>query len=192
MKYVSRRITENQFLCQNKNHFSPCFLCLSRGEVRIKIFFFFLQGHFFGPVAVGFGVGLVGVYKEFPVATSIVSSRSSRQYSLSTFYQVQPIFTVSKICRGSQYAFFHYLPGTGSSSPLYVMLHLYFLQGTDSTLSPLPARNSQYSFVTNCQVQPVLHFTFCQVQSVLPRLCPRGVMWQNSTRMTETSPIKAY
>jgi hypothetical protein len=87
--------------------------------------------------------------------------------------------------------FFHYLPGTGSSSPLYVMLHLYFLQGTDSTLSPLPARNSQYSFITNCQVQPVLHFTFCQ-QSVLPRLCPRGVMWRNSTRMTETSPIKAY
>jgi len=52
-----------------------------------------IQAHFFGPVAVGFGVGLVGVHREFPVATSIVSSRSSRQYSLSTFYQSTPYAT---------------------------------------------------------------------------------------------------
>lgn len=51
------------------------------------------QAHFFGPVAVGFGVGLVGVHREFPVATSIVSSRSSRQYSLTTFFQSTPYAT---------------------------------------------------------------------------------------------------
>ena len=37
--------------------------------------------HFFGPPAVGFGVGLVSVRRRFPVATSIVSRRSSRSYS---------------------------------------------------------------------------------------------------------------
>jgi len=49
-----------------------------------------VESHFFGPVAVGFGVGLVSLRRQFPVATSIVSRRSSRQYSLSTFYQSTP------------------------------------------------------------------------------------------------------
>ncbi|XP_023348086.1 uncharacterized protein LOC111716823 isoform X2 [Eurytemora carolleeae] len=48
------------------------------------------QAHFFGPVAVGFGAGLLGLQRHFPVATSIASRRSSRQYSLSTFYQSTP------------------------------------------------------------------------------------------------------
>jgi len=47
------------------------------------------QATFFGPVAVGFGVGLVGLRRKFPTATSIVSKRSSRQYSLSQVYQYQ-------------------------------------------------------------------------------------------------------
>ena len=34
--------------------------------------------HFFGPPAVGFGVGLLSVHRRFPVATSIVSRRASR------------------------------------------------------------------------------------------------------------------
>jgi len=44
--------------------------------------------HFFGPPAVGFGVGLVSVHRKFPVGTSIVSRRSSRSYSHQSFYQV--------------------------------------------------------------------------------------------------------
>merc|ERR1712213_260761 len=44
--------------------------------------------HFFGPPAVGFGVGLVSVYSQrFPLATSIVSRRSSRSYSHQTFWR---------------------------------------------------------------------------------------------------------
>merc|ERR1711990_1327794 len=46
--------------------------------------------HFFGPPAVGFGVGLVSVHRKFPVGTSIVSRRSSRSYSHQTFYQATP------------------------------------------------------------------------------------------------------
>merc|ERR1711872_157078 len=41
--------------------------------------------HFFGPPAVGFGVGLVSVHRKFPVGTSIVSRRSSRSYSHQSF-----------------------------------------------------------------------------------------------------------
>merc|ERR1712156_222332 len=46
--------------------------------------------HFFGPPAVGFGVGLVSVHRKFPVGTSIVSRRSSRSYSHQSFYQATP------------------------------------------------------------------------------------------------------
>merc|ERR1712141_971045 len=48
---------------------------------------------FFGPPAIGFGVGLVSVYRRFPVATSIVSRRSSRSYSHQTFFQATPVGT---------------------------------------------------------------------------------------------------
>ena len=44
---------------------------------------------FFGPPAIGFGVGLVSVHRRFPVATSIVSRRSSRQYTHTTFVRVR-------------------------------------------------------------------------------------------------------
>ena len=46
--------------------------------------------HFFGPPAVGFGVGLVSVRRRFPVATSIVSRRSSRSYSQQSFVSSSP------------------------------------------------------------------------------------------------------
>merc|ERR1711994_1240511 len=46
--------------------------------------------HFFGPPAVGFGVGLVSVRRRFPVATSIVSRRSSRSYSHQYYFQDTP------------------------------------------------------------------------------------------------------
>ena len=48
--------------------------------------------HFFGPPAVGFGVGLVSVRRRFPVATSIVSRRSSRSYSHQYYFQGIPQF----------------------------------------------------------------------------------------------------
>jgi len=51
--------------------------------------------HFFGPPAVGFGVGLVSVHRNFPVATSIVSRRSSRSYSQQSFVQSTPFGTSS-------------------------------------------------------------------------------------------------
>lgn len=54
--------------------------------------------HFFGPPAVGFGVGLVSVHRNFPVATSIVSRRSSRSYSQQSFVQSTPFGTSSKFC----------------------------------------------------------------------------------------------
>ena len=46
--------------------------------------------HFFGPPAIGFGVGLVSVRRRFPVATSIVSRRSSRSYSHQYYFQDTP------------------------------------------------------------------------------------------------------
>jgi len=46
--------------------------------------------HFFGPPAVGLAVGIVSVYRRFPVATSIVSKRSSRSYSHQSFFQSTP------------------------------------------------------------------------------------------------------
>ena len=49
--------------------------------------------HFFGPPAVGFGVGLVSVHRNFPVATSIVSRRSSRSYSQQSFVHSTPFGT---------------------------------------------------------------------------------------------------
>ena len=48
--------------------------------------------HFFGPPAIGFGVGLVSVRRRFPVATSIVSRRSSRSYSHQYYFQGIPQF----------------------------------------------------------------------------------------------------
>jgi hypothetical protein len=130
--------------------FLPVFLCHSGDEGRIKISFF-LQGHFFGPVAVGFGVGLVGVYKEFPVATSIVSSRSSRQYSLSTFYQVQPKFITSKIWQGQpvQYSFF-------TTCQVLLVLQLYKQPDIANASNVPSARYRQYSISTVSQVQTVL------------------------------------
>merc|ERR1719275_344798 len=51
----------------------------------------FGQGSFFfGPPAIGFGVGLVSVHRRFPTGTSIVSRRSSRQYSHSSFIRATP------------------------------------------------------------------------------------------------------
>jgi hypothetical protein len=46
--------------------------------------------HFFGPPAIGFGAALVGQQKNFQVATSIVSKRSTRSYSHQSFIQVTP------------------------------------------------------------------------------------------------------
>lgn len=44
--------------------------------------------HFFGPPAVGFGVGMVSVYSQrFPLASSIVSRRMSRTYSHQSFWR---------------------------------------------------------------------------------------------------------
>ena len=40
--------------------------------------------HFFGPPAVGLGVGLLSVHRRFPVATSIVSRRASRSGPLES------------------------------------------------------------------------------------------------------------
>merc|ERR1719187_394631 len=48
------------------------------------------EGHFFGPPAVGFGVGLVSYHRGFRVAPSIVSRRSSRSYSHQTFFRATP------------------------------------------------------------------------------------------------------
>ena len=46
--------------------------------------------HFFGPPAIGFGAGLVGQQKKLQVATSIVSRRSSRSYSQTSFIKATP------------------------------------------------------------------------------------------------------
>ena len=46
--------------------------------------------HFFGPPAIGFGAALVGQQKNFQVATSIVSKRSTRSYSHQSFIQATP------------------------------------------------------------------------------------------------------
>merc|ERR1711936_688577 len=46
--------------------------------------------HFFGPPAVGLGVGLVGHNKKLQVATSIASRRSSRSYSHQSFIKATP------------------------------------------------------------------------------------------------------
>merc|ERR1711973_564591 len=51
--------------------------------------------HFFGPPAIGFGVGLLSVHRRFPVATSIVSRRASRSYSHQYHYQATPFGTSS-------------------------------------------------------------------------------------------------
>merc|ERR1711868_9023 len=59
--------------------------------------------HFFGPPAVGFGVGLVSVYSQrFPLATSIVSRRSSRSYSHQTFWR--PTTIAWGVVGGARYA----------------------------------------------------------------------------------------
>ena len=47
--------------------------------------------HFFGPPAVGFGVGILSVHRRFPVAASIVSRRASRSYSHQYHYQATPV-----------------------------------------------------------------------------------------------------
>lgn len=46
--------------------------------------------HFFGPPAIGFGAGLISIHRSLPLATSIVSRRSSRSYSHQTFVQYTP------------------------------------------------------------------------------------------------------
>merc|ERR1712001_209764 len=46
--------------------------------------------HFFGPPAIGFGAGLISLRRRLPLATSIVSRRSSRSYSHQTFVQYTP------------------------------------------------------------------------------------------------------
>lgn len=46
--------------------------------------------HFFGPPAIGFGAGLISIHKSLPLASSIVSKRSSRSYSHQTFVQYTP------------------------------------------------------------------------------------------------------
>jgi len=49
-----------------------------------------VEGHFFGPPAVGFGVGLVCVRRGFRIAPSIVSRRSSRSYSHQYYIRAFP------------------------------------------------------------------------------------------------------
>merc|ERR1711997_616703 len=46
--------------------------------------------HFFGPPAIGFGAGLISIRRRLPLATSIVSRRSSRSCSHQTFVQYTP------------------------------------------------------------------------------------------------------
>merc|ERR1719293_640907 len=58
--------------------------------ILVALLQFSEANHFFGPPAVGFGVGLVSVAKNFPVATSIVSRRASRSYSHQYFIQATP------------------------------------------------------------------------------------------------------
>merc|ERR1711892_678887 len=58
--------------------------------ILVALLPFCQANHFFGPPAIGFGVGLVSVYRRFPVATSIVSRRSSRSYSHQTLFQATP------------------------------------------------------------------------------------------------------
>merc|ERR1711892_862275 len=58
--------------------------------ILVALLPFCQANHFFGPPAIGFGVGLVSVHRRFPVATSIVSRRSSRSYSHQSFYQATP------------------------------------------------------------------------------------------------------
>jgi len=58
--------------------------------ILVPLLQFSEANHFFGPPAVGFGVGLVSVAKNFPVATSIVSRRASRSYSHQYFIQATP------------------------------------------------------------------------------------------------------
>ena len=78
--------------------------------------------HFFGPPAVGFGVGILSVHRRFPVAASIVSRRASRSYSHQYHYQATPvgehgyqtsrlggIFCISSKLSGDQNSSTHYL-----------------------------------------------------------------------------------
>jgi len=46
--------------------------------------------HFFGPPAIGFGVGLLSIRRRFPIARQIVSRRASRSYSHQYHYQATP------------------------------------------------------------------------------------------------------
>lgn len=84
------------------------------------------QATFFGPVAVGFGVGLVGLRRKFPVATSIVSRRSSRQYSLSSFYQSSPHATFGYATRSYSVANHYYTP----NNRYYYQPNLYHYHST--------------------------------------------------------------
>merc|ERR1711892_262977 len=63
--------------------------------ILVALLPFCQANHFFGPPAIGFGVGLVSVYRRFPVATSIVSRRSSRSYSHQSFFQTTPFGTTA-------------------------------------------------------------------------------------------------
>ena len=47
--------------------------------------------HFFGPPAIGFGAALVGQQLNLKVATSIVSKRSTRSYSQTSFIKATPL-----------------------------------------------------------------------------------------------------
>merc|ERR1711892_269344 len=47
--------------------------------------------HFFGPPAIGFGAALVGQQLNLKVATSIVSKRSTRSYSQTSFIKSTPL-----------------------------------------------------------------------------------------------------
>merc|ERR1712117_80514 len=75
-------------------HFSRCLPCEMVVPLILVALLPLCQAtRFFGPPAIGFGVGLVSVCRRFPVATSIVSRRSSRSYSHQTFFQATPVGT---------------------------------------------------------------------------------------------------
>merc|ERR1712117_216164 len=75
-------------------HFSRCLPCeMVMPLILVALLPLCQATHFFGPPAIGFGVGLVSVQRRFPLATSIVSRRSSRQYSHQYFFQATPFGT---------------------------------------------------------------------------------------------------
>merc|ERR1712110_473913 len=83
--------------------------------------------HFFGPPAIGFGVGLVSVRRNFPVATSIVSRRSTRSYSQQSFTRSSPFGVTATNSRSYSH-----------TDHFYAANNLNYYQPTSSTTTAPP------------------------------------------------------